>query len=321
MVSKFMSIAALALAAASATPLAQAQQRYPSRAIEIVVGYGAGGTTDQVARPIAQRLQERLGQSVVVLNKSGGNGTIGAVTAARASPDGYTLFMGYTLETAIVPLVSKSAKYSIDDFEPIAVAGLVPLSLIVSKNMRASTLQEFIAEVRAAPGKFTYGGGVASPPHLMGAWFHRLNNLSVNHIPYRGGAQAVGDVIGGHIDMFYGGLAAARTAIASGAVKSLAVTGDARSSALPDVPTFKEAGFKDADLGSWTVLFVPKGTPADVVALLRSETLAAIGDTKVREIFSALGVEPSPTQDVRAFLAQEREKFARVLRELAITME
>ena len=318
---KLVRLAVLALAALSVATAAPAQQRYPNRAIEVVVAYGAGGSTDQVARPLARRLQERLGQSVVVLNKPGGNGTIGATAAARANPDGYTLFVGYTSETVVVPQISKNAKYSIDDFEPIAVTGIVPLVLITSKNVRASNLQEFIAELRAAPGKYTYGGGVASPPHLMGAWFHRLNNLSVHHIPYRGGAQAVGDVIGGHIDMFYGGVAAAKGAIASGAVKALAVTGDARSTALPDVPTFKAAGIKDADLASWTVMFAPKGTPADVVALLRKETLLAIGDQKLRDVFAAQGVEPSATQDVKAFLAQEREKFGRVVRELGITME
>ena len=312
--------AALAFAILLLAPLAHAQ-RYPSRTIEIVVAYGAGGSTDQVARLIAQRLQERLGQSVVVLNKPGGNGTIGATAAARANPDGYTLFVGYTSETVVVPQLSKTAKYSIDDFEPIAVTGIVPLVLITSKNVRANNLKDFIAELRAAPGKYTYGGGVASPPHLMGAWFHRLNDLSVNHIPYRGGAQAVGDVIGGHIDMFYGGVAAAKGAITSGAVKALAVTGDARSAALPEVPTFTEAGSKNADLASWTVMFAPKGTPADVVALLRQETLLALGDTKLRAAFAAQGVEPSASQDVKAFLAQERDKFGRVLRELGIKME
>ena len=176
--------------------------------------------------------------------------------------------------------------------------------LITSKNVRANNLQEFIAELRAAPGKYTYGGGIASPPHLMGAWFNRLNNLNVTHVPYRGGGQAVADVIGGHIDMFYAGVAAAKGAIDSGAVKALAVTGDARSAALPNVPTFKEAGVKDFDLASWNVLLAPKGTPADVVALLRQETALALGDPKVRELYVAQGVEASPTQDVKAFLAQ-----------------
>ena len=301
--------------------LALAQARYPSRTIEIVVAYGPGGSTDLVARALAQKFQDRLGQSVVVLNKPGGSGTIGASVAARAAPDGYTLYVGYTSETVVVPQLSKGVKYSIDDFEPIAVTGLVPLVLIASKNVRATNLGELIEELRAAPGKFTYGGGIASPPHVMGAWFNRLNNLTVTHVPYRGGGQAVADVIGGHIDMFYAGLAAAKGAIDSGAVKAFAVTGDVRSPALPNVPTFKEAGVKDFDLASWNVLLAPKGTPADVLALLRRETALALDDPKVRELYLAQGVEASQTQDVKAFLAKERDNFGRVVRSLGITME
>jgi tripartite-type tricarboxylate transporter receptor subunit TctC len=319
---KFMRPAMLAVVIAASATLAAAQSaRYPSRTIEIVVAYGAGGSTDLVARALGQKFQERLGQPVVVLNKPGGSGTIGATLAARANPDGYTLYVGYTSETVIVPQLSKAAKYSIDDFEPIAVTGLVPLVLITSKNVRAGNLQQLIEEVRAQPGKFTYGGGIASPPHVMGAWFNRLNNLTVTHVPYRGGGQAVADVIGGHIDMFFAGLAAAKAAIDSGAVKALAVTGDVRSPALPNVPTFKEAGVTDFDLASWNVLLAPKGTPAEVLALLRQETALALNDQKIRELYAAQGVEASATQDVKAFLVKERDNFGRVVRDLGITME
>jgi tripartite-type tricarboxylate transporter receptor subunit TctC len=319
---KFMRPAMVAVVIAASATLAAAQSaRYPSRTIEIVVAYGAGGSTDLVARALGQKFQERLGQPVVVLNKPGGSGTIGATLAARANPDGYTLYVGYTSETVIVPQLSKAAKYSIDDFEPIAVTGLVPLVLITSKNVRAGNLQQLIEEVRAQPGKFTYGGGIASPPHVMGAWFNRLNNLTVTHVPYRGGGQAVADVIGGHIDMFFAGLAAAKAAIDSGAVKALAVTGDVRSPALPNVPTFKEAGVTDFDLASWNVLLAPKGTPAEVLALLRQETALALNDQKIRELYAAQGVEASATQDVKAFLVKERDNFGRVVRDLGITME
>jgi tripartite-type tricarboxylate transporter receptor subunit TctC len=318
---KLARLAIVAVMVTAAATLALAQARYPSRTIEIVVAYGPGGSTDLVARALAQKFQDRLGQSVVVLNKPGGSGTIGASVAARAAPDGYTLYVGYTSETVVVPQLSKGVKYSIDDFEPIAVTGLVPLVLIASKNIRAANLHELIEELRAAPGKFTYGGGIASPPHVMGAWFNRLNNLTVTHVPYRGGGQAVADVIGGHIDMFYAGLAAAKGAIDSGAVKAFAVTGDVRSPALPNVPTFKEAGVKDFDLASWNVLLAPKGTPADVLALLRRETALALDDPKVRELYIAQGVEVSPSQDVKAFLAKERDNFGRVVRSLGITME
>jgi tripartite-type tricarboxylate transporter receptor subunit TctC len=307
--------------ATAATTVAAQGTRYPSRTIEIVVAYGPGGSTDLVARALAQRFQQRLGQSVVVLNKPGGSGTIGATVAARAAPDGYTLYVGYTSETVVVPQLSKAAKYSIDDFEPIAVTGLVPLVLITSKSTRAADLRELIEELRAQPGKFTYGGGIASPPHIMGAWFNRLNNLNVTHVPYRGGGQAVADVVGGHIGLFFAGLAAAKAAIDSGAVKAFAVTGNARSSALPNVPTFKEAGVTGFDLASWNVLLAPKGTPADVLALLRRETALALDDPKVRDLYAAQGVEMPAVPDVAAFLARERGNFGRVVRDLGITME
>jgi tripartite-type tricarboxylate transporter receptor subunit TctC len=307
---------------ATAAAFAEAQpSRYPSRTIEIIVAYGPGGSTDLVARALAQKFQESLGQSVVVLNKPGASGSIGATLAARAAPDGYSLYVGYTAETVVVPQISRSAKFSLDDFEPIALTGLVPLVLITSKKVRADNLQQLIAELAAQPGKYTYGGGIGSPPQILGAWFNRLNKLDVVHVPYRGGGQAVADVVGGHIDMFYSGLAAAKGAIDSGAVKALAVTGDARSSALPKVPTFKEAGAKDFELASWNVLLAPKGTPAEVLALMRRETVSALADPKIRELYAAQGVEMPTAPDVKAFLARERDNFGRVVRDLGITMD
>jgi tripartite-type tricarboxylate transporter receptor subunit TctC len=149
-------------------------QRYPSKTIEIVVSYGAGGSTDLIARAIAQKLQDRLGQSVVVLNKPGASGTIGATQVARASPDGHTLYAGFTTEMAVVPQLSKSAKYTLDDFEPIAVTGIVPVVLIASKNVKANTVPELLSELKAAPGKYTYGGSLGGPSHILGAWLNRI---------------------------------------------------------------------------------------------------------------------------------------------------
>jgi tripartite-type tricarboxylate transporter receptor subunit TctC len=299
----------------------RAETVYPNRTIEIVVSYGAGGSTDLVAREIAQKMQNRFGRPVVVLNKPGASGTIGATYAAHAAPDGYTLYAGYTSEMVVVPQLSKDVKYSIDDFTPIAVTGIVPVVLIASRNIHAGTLKALIEEIRAAPGKYTYGGSLGSPSHIMGSWLNRLYGLNTVHVPYRGGAQSVADVMGGHIDMFYAGVAVAKAAIDSGSVKALAVTGDTRSTVLPDVPTFKEAGVADFDLASWTVLVAPKGTPANAIALLRPATLQALADPTVRATLAAQGVEPSATQDVTAFLANEHEKFGRVVRDLGITME
>jgi tripartite-type tricarboxylate transporter receptor subunit TctC len=319
-----MSARALLLGAAVAAFTAMstfAQSPYPNRNIEIIVPYGPGGSTDIVGRVVAQKLQERLGQNVVVLNKPGASGTLGLTTAMRAAPDGYTLMNSYTAEAAVVPQISKDHKYSVvDDFEPIAITGLVPVVLMVSKNIKANTLQEFIAEVRANPGKFTFGGGYGSPPHVMGAWMNKLRGLNVQHVPYRGGAQGINDVVGGHIDMFYGGVAAGKSAIDSGSVKPIALTGDTRSSALPNIPTFKEAGVPEFDLASWTVMLAPKGTPKEIVALIRKETLAVLDDPKARELLARQGVEKSNTQDVHAFLKKEYAAFGRAVRELGLQM-
>ena len=317
---KLLPLLGAALIALVSPVLAQ-PAAYPTHNVEIIVPYGPGGSTDIVARIIAQKLQDRLGQTFVILNRPGASGTLGITAALRAAPDGYTLLNSYTAEAVVVPQISKTQKYSIvDDFEPIAITGLVPVVLMVSNNIKASTLTDLIAEVRANPGKYTYGGGYGSPPHVMGAWMNKLRGLNVQHVPYRGGAQGINDVIGGHIDMFYGGVAAGMAAIAGGSVKAIALTGDKRSTALPNVPTFKEAGAPEFDLASWTVLLAPKGTPADIVALIRKETLAALDDPATKSALARQGVERSDNQDVRAFLTAEREKFGRAVRELGIRM-
>jgi tripartite-type tricarboxylate transporter receptor subunit TctC len=309
----------LGAALALAPHLAHAQAPYPSRTIEIIVAYGAGGSTDFVARTIGQKLQERWNQSIVVLNRPGGAGTIGVTTAARAAPDGYTLFLGYTSELVVAPQVNRTIKYSVDDFEPIAVTGIVPVVLIAAKTMRADNLKDLIEEIRLSPGKYTFAGGTGSPSHILGSWLNRLKGLETRHIPNRDGAQSVADVVGGHADMFYAGISVGKPAIDAGSVKAIAIAG-VRSSALPNVPTFGEAGLADFDLASWNVLLAPKGTPADVVDKLRKEVLAILQEPQVRATLSAQGIEASQTQDVRAFLAGEREKFGRVLRDVGITI-
>jgi tripartite-type tricarboxylate transporter receptor subunit TctC len=306
-------LSAVLPAAAMATP-------YPTRTIEVVVSYGAGGSTDLVARTLAQRLQDRLGQSFVVINKPGASGTIGVTSVARAAPDGYTLLLGFTTEMVVVPQMSKTAKYSIGDFEPVAVTGDVPLVLIGAQRLQSTTLHDLLEEIRRAPGKFSYGGSLGSPSHISGAWMNRVAHLDAVHVPYKGGSQAVGDVVGGHLDMFYAGLAAAKGAIDAGAVKAFAVTGETRSTALPQMPTFREAGLPDFDLGSWNVLLAPKGTPAEIVALLKSEVAAALDTAQVRDALKEQGVEPPRSRDPATFLAAEERKFGRFVRELGITM-
>jgi tripartite-type tricarboxylate transporter receptor subunit TctC len=309
------------LALVIALPMTAHAAPYPTRPVEIVVPYGAGGSTDLVARTLAQRLEARLGEPVVVINKPGASGTIGVTSVMRAAPDGYTLLLGFTTELAVMPRISKAAKYSVADFTPIAVTGDVPLVMIGATRLKSTTLQGLIAEIRAAPAKFTYGGGIGSPSHISGAWMNRVAGLNVVHVPYKGGAQAVTDVIGGHIDIFYGGLAAVKGAVDAGAVKAFAQTGETRSAALPNVPTFREAGLPDFDVGSWNVLLAPKGTPAGVVALLKQEVAAALATPQMRDLLKVQGVEPPRSNDPAAFLAEEDKKFDRLVRETGVTME
>jgi len=301
-----------------APPVNAQTPAYPTRTIEIIVPYGAGGSTDFVARTIGQKLQEKWGQPAVVLNRPGGSGTIGTAAAARAAPDGYTLLVSFTSEMVIAPQTNKNIKYSISDFEPIAVTGIVPVVLIASKNIKADNLRDLIAEIRQAPGKYTFGGGAGSPSHILGSWLSRIENLDVRHIPGRDGAQLVADVVGGHVDLFFAGTSVAKPAIDSGAVKAIAVTG-VRSSAMPQAPTFKEAGLPDFELASWNVMLAPREVPGVIIAALRKEVLAILNDPKVRKILADQGVEASTTQDTRAFLAHEHNKFGRVLRDIGLT--
>ena len=314
-------IVALSLALLAALSAAAWSAPYPTRPIEIVVPYGAGGSTDLVARTLAQQLQTRLGQPVVVINKPGASGTIGVMSFLRAEPDGYTLLLGFTTELAVMPRMSKAARYAMADFTPIAVTGDVPLVMIGAKRLQSTTLKDLLAEIGAVPGKFTYGGGLGSPSHISGAWMNRVAGLKMVHVPYRGGAQAVNDVIGEHIDIFYGGLAAAKGAIDAGAVKAFAQTGATRSTALPNVPTFVEAGLPDFDVGSWNVLLAPKGTPDEAVARLKQEVAASLAAPQVRDLLRTQGVEPPRSNDPAAFLADEEKKFERLVRETGVTME
>ncbi len=293
---------------------------YPSHTIELVVPYGPGGSTDLIARAIGQKLQVRLAQPVVVVNKEGGSGTVGVRSVIQANPDGYTLLLGYTSEMVVMPQISATAKYSIDDFEPIAVTGIVPVVLIVSQKVKADTMPELIEELRRSPGHYTFGGGLGTPSHIMGSWLNQLKDLDTMYVPYRSGAQSVGDVIGGHLDMFYSGIAAAKPAIDSGKVKAIAITGDVRASVLPKVPTFKEVGLSNFELASWTVLLAPKGTPADVIGSLRTEIGAVLQDPEVRSLLLKQGVEPSDAQDAKRFLLAEQDKFGRIVRKLGITI-
>jgi len=299
---------------------AAAVETYPTRPVDIVVPYAPGGTGDTIARQLAQKLEEHFGKPFVVFNKPGGSGTIGAGYVARAHPDGYTLLLGYTSEIAIEPIVS-STSYNSKSFEPIAVAGETPLLLIGKKDLAAKSMQEFIDLVRSKPADFTYASaGFGSPAHIAGELLNRDAKVGIRHIPYKGGAEAVAAVLGGHVDIYFTGMPPAVPLVRNGDIRAFAVTGERRSKALPDVPTMRESGFANFDLSGWFALFAPIGTPADVLVQLRSATRAALADPAVQKVLNNNGVElrSDPTAQVREFIDTESTKYRNIITELAI---
>lgn len=316
------SIAALlGITACALTAREACAQFYPGRTIEIIVPYAPGGSTDLIARTLGQHLQQQLGQSVIVVNRPGASGTVGVLSAARSKPDGYTLLLGLATELVIVPLASKTPRYTLGDFESIALTGQTTMALIGSPRFQARDFNGALEEIRQSPGKFNFGGGPGSPQHIGGEWLKQSLKLDINYIPYRGGAQAVNDVYGGHLDLFFAGIAASKSLIDAGSIRAFATTGSSRAAALPNLPTLHELGLRDFELSTWSMLLAPKGTPAEIVALLRKETLAALDDPKVREVLSGQGIEPQSNQGMDGFVAKERDKFGRLVRDLGITME
>ena len=317
-----MRAAVLLLLGILAGPAAAAES-YPGRTVEIVVPYGPGGTGDIIARQLARKFEEQFGKAFIVVNKPGGAGILGASSVARAQADGHSLLLGYTLEIAIAPFLGATG-YETSSFEPIAIAGETPLLLIGRKTLAANTMRELIEVLRSSPQPFTYAGtGRGAPSHLAGELLKRQAKLDIRQVPYRGGAQAVADVLGGHVDIYFSGMPPAVPLVRNGDIKAFAVTGERRSSALPDVPTMTESGFASFDLSGWFALFAPKGTPAGVLEQLRAATRSALSDKSVQETLNQNGVDvrPNPTERVREFIDAESGKYRNLIAELGIEAE
>ena len=302
---------------------AVAADNYPGRTVEIVVPYGPGGTGDVIARQLAKKFEERFGKAFIVVNKPGGAGIMGAASVARAQADGHTLLLGYVLEVAIAPYLGATG-YETSSFEPIAIAGETPLLLVGRKTLAANTMSELIETLRSKPQQFTYAGtGRGAPSHIAGELLKRQAKLDIRQVPYRGGAQAVADVLGGHVDIYFSGMPPAVPLVRNGDIKAFAVTGERRADTLPDVPTMKESGFANFDLSGWFALFAPKGTPAAVLDQLRAATLAALADRNVLEALNQNGVEvrANPTERVQEFIGAESGKYRNLIAELGIEAE
>ncbi|MCX7312837.1 MAG: tripartite tricarboxylate transporter substrate binding protein [Alphaproteobacteria bacterium] len=282
-------------------------QAWPQQPIKIVVGLAAGGLTDTITRIIAQPMSERLGQPVVVENRPGAAGTIAAEAVARGPADGYTLVMGNLPQMVIIPALSGTRYDPVKDFAPISIVGSNPFVLCVNAKLPVKTLAEFIAYVRERPGQMSYGsGGIGNGTHLSMAYFLKLAGLDMIHVPYKGGAPAMGDLIAGHVPAMFASSSDALPQVKAGAIRALAVSGPERSQKIPDVPTVSELGFPKFKTITWNGLMAPVATPKDVINRLAAEVAHAVKDTKVVEHMGNQGIDPignSPDEFLSAIKA------------------
>ncbi len=296
-------------------------QGYPAKPIKMIVPYAAGGTTDVLARIVADKLTQSLGQTVLIEYKPGAGGTIGAEAAARSAPDGYTIVMGAPgSHSTATSLYAKLPYDPVKDFAPIVHVANVPNSIIVNPGVPVKSVAELIAYAKTRPGELTYGSaGTGATTHLTGELFSLLANVKLTHIPYKGSGQAMVDLLGGQIQMMFENLPGAANQIRSGKVRGLAVTSLRRTAAFPELPAVSETlpGF---EVVAWFALFAPAGTPAPIIARLNAEADRALKMTDVREKIAQAGSDPiggSP-DDLAKFLAGDIAKWVRVTREAGI---
>lgn len=304
--------------------LLDAQAQYPSRAVRIVVPFPAGATTDLLARLIAMRLSESMGQSFVVENVGGGGGSIGADQVAKAAPDGHALlFHNITFSTTTSSLLfAKRARHDFDDFVPVSVGAYVPLLLLANNAVPANDLKEFVAYAKTTATPLFYGStGPGSILHLMGEVLKRDADIKMDHVPYRGAAPLVTDLIAGRVQFGGDQLSSSLERVRSGQMKALAVA--TKSVALPNVPTVRELGFPNLELQGWNGFLAPKGTPEPVVARLQQEIAAAVKHPDVQKRMTDVGAEPSgSTQaEMREMLRRQVAQIRPVVEELKLLVE
>ena len=286
-------LAAFTAALGCASAGAQDKATFPERPVRIVVPFGPGGATDQIARIVAQGLGERLGQSVIVENKAGANGNIGALSVVRAAPDGYTILMA-TSSHAVNATLYKKLDYSLTrDLIGLSNIASVPLLLVVNPSVAATTAKELAALAVARPDALNYGsGGTGTAAHLAGAQFATLMGAKMVHVPYKGGAQAIQDLLGGQTQLMFANLPEVLPYVQAGRLRAIGLTGDVRHPLLPAVPTFAEAGFSSIQAQSWFGLFAPASVPAPLVKTLSDSISETVSSPAVQQKLKGIGALP-----------------------------
>jgi tripartite-type tricarboxylate transporter receptor subunit TctC len=316
--------AALTGAAFLGTPTSVLAQAYPGKPVTVIVPFAAGGGSDNIARLIVSKLGERTGKTFIIENRGGAGTNIGNEAVARATPDGYTLLLGQ-ITLSINPHLYPNLKYDTEkSFAPVAHIATAPTVLIVPASSPYKDVKSLIAAAKAAPGKLNFGsGGAGTSVHLGGELFKLQTKTDMVHVPYKGSAPAITDLIGGQIDMMFDTASSALPHIKGGKVRAIAVTGNARLRELPDVPTFAEQGMKDFDVPVWYGIVAPVGTPAPAIQWLNAEINTVLKDPAVAERLLTIGAVPvggTPAQ-MSEFMKAQSARWARVVKEGNVKVE
>jgi tripartite-type tricarboxylate transporter receptor subunit TctC len=311
-------VVAAVLSAALAVSVPVTAQPFPSKPVKLVVPFPPGGSLDNVGRLLALKLTDAWGQTVVVENRPGAGGNVGADAVAKSPADGYTVVMGALSTHAVNPsLYAKMPYDAVKDFAPISLVAITPNVLIVNTASPIKSLRDLIADAKAHPGKLNFGSGSnGSAGHLAGELFKVETGTDVAHIPFKGGAPALQALLAGETQFMFDNLANAMAQVKGGKARAIAVTTAQRSKLAPDLPTMAEAGLPGFDISTWFGILAPAGTPADVVAKWNADLVAVLNAPDVREKMLAQGAEPAPTTpaEFAAFIARERDKYARIVK-------
>ena len=310
--------AALLLAPGLAgVPAPARAQEWPARVVRLIVPFPPGGGADAIARIVSGKLAETWGQQIVIDNRAGAGGNIASEAAARSPPDGYTLYLAGDFQAANPYLYPKLSYDPVADFEPVSLVVQFPVAFVVPNSSPAPTVAAFVAEAKAKPGQLTFASpGYGTSPHLAAELFKRVAGIELTHVPYRGAAPAIQDILGGRVDSFFNNIAPVVQLMKEGQLKLLAVTSAQRSAAAPDVPTLAESGLTGFEVSGWYALFVPAKTPAAIVRKMHADTAAALADPVVKERLEQLGlfVVGSTPEELGAYLKAEMAKWGPVIK-------
>lgn len=300
-------------------------QTWPGRPINLIVPFPAGGGTDAFARPLAQVLGLQLGQQLLIDNRGGAGGTVGASAAAKMAPDGYTFFVG-AAHHAIAPSIYKNLDYSIEtDFEPVAMLAQPPQVIVANpQKIAAKTLPELLAYLRANPGKVNYGSaGAGTTHHLAGELFKLVTKTEIAHVPYRGAGPTLQDLVGGQIDLMFDGLGSSASHIQGGRIRLIAVAAPKRSPAFPDTPTTAEGGVPGYEVSTWYALWAPKGTPLPIVERMAAEVKTAFTKPELQQIWTRNGSEvPTMTRaEFGQYVNAQVKAWGQVVRDAGVKLD